>query len=84
MLEGMQAWNSDCHFLYVDVNGTGLLPVEAENQGKLVITTELGGGGRVPAPVHRLAWSGLTNVLRHVGVLEGEVQTARPSACPLP
>jgi N2-acetyl-L-2,4-diaminobutanoate deacetylase len=38
-----------------------------------VITTELGGGGRVPAPVHELAWSGLTNVLRHVGVLAGEV-----------
>jgi N-alpha-acetyl-L-2,4-diaminobutyrate deacetylase len=75
MLEGMEAWNSDWHFLYIDVNGHGLLPVEAENQGKLVITTELGGGGRVPAPVHRLAWSGLRNVLRHVGVLEGEVQT---------
>ena len=75
MLEGMEAWNSDWHFLYIDVNGTGLLPVEAENQGKIVITTELGGGGRVPAPVHRLAWSGLNNVLRHVGVLEGEVQT---------
>jgi N-alpha-acetyl-L-2,4-diaminobutyrate deacetylase len=75
MLEGMLAWNSDFHFLYVDVNGSGLLPVEAENQGKIVITTELGGGGRVPAPVHQLAWSGLTNVLRHVGVLEGEVQT---------
>ena len=75
MLEGMEAWNSDWHFLYIDVNGHGLLPVEAENQGKLVITTELGGGGRVPAPVHRLAWSGLRNVLRHFGVLQGEVQT---------
>jgi predicted deacylase len=75
MLEGMEAWCSDWHFLYIDVNGSGLLPVEAENQGKLVITTELGGGGRVPAPVHQLAWSGLNNVLRHVGVLEGEVLT---------
>jgi predicted deacylase len=75
MLRGMQAWNSDWHFLYIDVNGTGLLPVEAEGQGKVVITTELGGGGRVPAPVHALAWSGLLNVLRHVGVLAGEVQT---------
>jgi N-alpha-acetyl-L-2,4-diaminobutyrate deacetylase len=75
MLEGMEAWNSDWHYLYIDVNGTGLLPVEAENQGKLVITTELGGGGRVPAPVHELAWTGLTNVLRHVGVLEGEIET---------
>ena len=75
MLEGMEAWCSDWHFLYIDVNGTGLLPVEAERQGKVVITTELGGGGRVPAWVHRLAWNGLNNVLRHVGVLEGEVQT---------
>ena len=75
MLEGMEAWCSDWHYLYIDVNGSGLLPVEAEAQGKLVITTELGGGGRVPAPVHRLAWSGLTNVLRHVGVLEGDAQT---------
>ena len=75
MLEGMEAWLSDWHFLYIDVNGTGLLPVEAESQGKVVITTELGGGGRVPAPIHRLAWNGLNNVLRHVGVLEGEAQT---------
>ncbi len=75
MLDGMLAWNSDFHFLYIDVNGSGLLPVEAEDQGKIVITTELGGGGRVPAFVHKLAWTGLTNVLRHLGVLAGEVET---------
>jgi len=73
MPEGVLAWGSDYHFLYIDINGTGLLPVEAENQGKTMVSTELGGGGRVPAPVHELAWSGLLNVLRHVGVLEGEV-----------
>jgi predicted deacylase len=80
MLEGMLAWGSEYHFLYIDVNGTGLLPVEAEEQGKVVITTELGGGGRVPAPVHELAWSGLTNVLRHVGALTGEVVHRDPPA----
>ena len=58
------------------------LPVEAESQGKIVITTELGGGGRVPAHVNRLAWSGLTNVLRHVGVLEGEVETRESLGLP--
>jgi N-alpha-acetyl-L-2,4-diaminobutyrate deacetylase len=68
----------DWHFLYIDVAGTGLLPVEAERQGKIVITTELGGGGNVPAWLHRLAWDGLTNVLRHVGVLEGEVERRDP------
>ena len=82
MLEGMLAWNSDHHFLYIDVNGEGLLPVEAEDQSKTVITTELGGGGRVPAFVHQLAWSGLNNVLRHLGVLEGEVQTRESLGMP--
>lgn len=82
MLDGMLAWNSDFHFLYIDVNGSGLLPVEAENMGKVVITTELGGGGRVPAFVHRIAWSGLTNVLRHVGVLQGPVETRESLGLP--
>ena len=58
MLEGMLAWGSDYHFLYIDVNGSGLLPVEAEQQGKIVITTELGGGGRVPAPFMRSPGAG--------------------------
>jgi predicted deacylase len=73
MLDGMLAWNTDFHYLYIDVAGTGLLPVEAENQGKIVVTTELGGGGHVTAATHRVAQEGLANVLRWSGVLEGEV-----------
>jgi predicted deacylase len=73
MLEGMLAWNSDYHYLYIDVAGHGLLPVEAERQGKIVVTTELGGGGHVAASTHRLAAEGLANVLRHAGILAGEV-----------
>jgi N-alpha-acetyl-L-2,4-diaminobutyrate deacetylase len=82
MLEAMEAWCSDWHYLYIDVNGNGLLPVEAENQGKLVITTELYGGGRVPVAIQQLAWNGLNNVLRHVGVLEGKVQTRASMGLP--
>ena len=55
MLDGMLAWNSDFHYLYIDVAGTGLLPVEAERQGKIVVTTELGGGGLVTRDVHELS-----------------------------
>ena len=73
MLEGMLAWNTDWHYLYIDVAGTGLLPVEAERQGKTVVTTELGGGGHVTAATHRIARDGLANVLRWAGVLEGEL-----------
>jgi predicted deacylase len=75
MLEGMLMWNSDFHYLYIDIAGNGLLPVEAENQGKIVVTTELGGGGHVFAKTHRLAQDGLANVLRWSGVLEGDVIT---------
>jgi len=72
MVAATEAWNTDFCFLYADIAGKGLLPVEAENQGKVVITTEMGGGEVVPAAVHRLCQRGLTNVLRHCGVLAGE------------
>jgi len=75
MLASMLAWNTDFCFLYADIAGSGLLPVEAENQGKLVVTTELGGGECIPASVHRIAQSGLRNVLIHVGALHGKEET---------
>jgi N-alpha-acetyl-L-2,4-diaminobutyrate deacetylase len=75
MFAAMMAWGTDFAFLYADIAGTGLLPVEAENQGKLVVTTELGGGEGIPASVHRIAQGGLRNVLIHVGLLTGVEQT---------
>jgi predicted deacylase len=75
MLAGTEAWNSDFCFLYADVAGSGLLPVEAENQGKVVITTEMGGSENATAAVHRLTQSGLRNVLVQTGVLAGELVT---------
>ena len=75
MVEGTLAWNSDFAFLYTDVAGTGLLPGEAERQGKIVITTEMGGGEPIPASVHRLTQEGLRNVLVHFGIIQGEKKT---------
>lgn len=75
MVDAMLAWNTDWCCVYIDIAGTGLLVGEAERQGKTVVSTELGGGGHVTAAIHRLAASGLANVLRHAGVLEGEART---------
>ncbi len=72
MLHGTEAYNTDFCFLYADIAGTGLLPVEAENQGKTVITTEMGGSENVTAQVHAATQSGLRNVLVHFGVLAGK------------
>lgn len=77
MADMMLAWNADYSTIYIDIAGGGLLTGEAERQGKLVIGTELGGGGHVTARIHRLAESGLKNVLRHLGVLKGKAQTRR-------
>jgi predicted deacylase len=82
MLAAMLAWNTDFAFLYADIAGSGLLPVEAENQGKTVVTTELGGGECIPASVHRIAHSGLRNVLIHLGVLLGQEQTRETLGLP--
>ena len=71
----MLAWNTDIHFVYIDVAGTGLLVGEAERQGKVVVSTELGGGGHVLAATHRVASRRARNVLRHFGVLAGEAET---------
>lgn len=82
MVGGTLAWNTDFAFLYADIAGTGLLPVEAERQGKIVITTEMGGGEPIPARVHRMCQAGLHNVLVHLGVLQGEFQTRAAMGLP--
>ena len=75
MLEGMLAWDTDYHFLYIDVAGSGLLPVEAERQGKIVVTTELGGGGPVTRACTSSPSAGWRTCCATPGVLEGEVET---------
>lgn len=75
MVAATEAYNTDFAFLYADIAGTGLLPVEAERQGKIVVTTEMGGGETVTADVHRVTQSGLRNVLVHLGVVRGRQLT---------
>lgn len=75
MLGGLLSWNTDYHLIYIDMAGSGLLPTEAERQGKIVVTTELGGGGHLTRRILELAERGLRNMLRHFGVLAGEIET---------
>jgi N-alpha-acetyl-L-2,4-diaminobutyrate deacetylase len=48
----------------------------AESQGKVFVTTELGGGGSSTARSVAIAERGVRNLLVHAGILEGELQTA--------
>jgi len=81
MVRHMVAWNTGHHFVYGGVGGAAhrLLPGEAARQGKIVVTTELGGGGLASARSMRIAREGLLNVLRSLGVVAGEeVPPERP------
>jgi predicted deacylase len=74
MFDAMLAWNTGYHFIYINIAGSGLLVDEAERLGKVVVGTELGGGGHVTAGIHRMAERGLRNFLRHTGVMRGPVE----------
>ncbi len=82
MARATMAYNTDFAFLYADIAGTGLLPVEAENQGKIVVTTEMSGGEVTTCPVHQLSQNGLRNVLVHLGLLAGEEQSRESLGLP--
>lgn len=82
MVEGTEAWNTDFSLFYTDIAGTGLLPGEAESQGKVVVTCEMGGTECVPPSIHALTLTGLRNVFVHFGILKGEKQTRKSLGLP--
>jgi N-alpha-acetyl-L-2,4-diaminobutyrate deacetylase len=74
MLAAARVWGSRYAFIYADVAGEGLLPVEAERMGKLVVTTEMGGAGQCSPEVLRIAETGIRNIMIHVGLMAGQLQ----------
>jgi predicted deacylase len=70
-LEAVRSWNTDHHFAYIDIAGSGLLVREAERQGKVTVSTEIG-GGIATASAFRITRDGVANMLRHLGVMAGE------------
>jgi len=60
----------------LEIDAVGMYDTAAEEQGKLFVTTELGGGGTGRASTIAIAKRGVANVLRHAGILAGAVETA--------
>jgi N-alpha-acetyl-L-2,4-diaminobutyrate deacetylase len=75
MVDAALALNTEWMLVYADMGGDGLLPGEAERQGKTMVTSELGGAGMLTTEVVEVAYSGISNVARQVGVLRGAVRT---------
>ena len=64
--------------IYTSGMGTGLLTEEAEAMGKITIGSELGFGASTDLDGVRWAHQGTLNVLRHYGLLDGEIEILTP------
>lgn len=69
----VQAFDAPYTMMMREIDAVGMFDTVVEAQGKVFVTTELGGGGTVTARSARIAIRGARNVLRHAGVLAGTV-----------
>ncbi len=74
----MQAFNAPYSMIMLEIDAVGMFDTEAENQRKVFVTTELGGGGSSTPQTVAVAKCGLRNLLSHAGILPGAVEP-RPS-----
>lgn len=70
----MQAFNAPYSIMLEEIDSVGMYDTAAEEQGKVFISTELGGGGSSTARSSQIAHKGVRNVLIHAGILQGEMQ----------
>ena len=68
----MEAFNAPYSTILLEIDNTGMYDTAVEDQGKVFVSTELGGGGTTRASTVRLAKKGLRNVLIHAGILNTE------------
>ncbi|HYC14525.1 MAG TPA: N(2)-acetyl-L-2,4-diaminobutanoate deacetylase DoeB [Stellaceae bacterium] len=70
----VEAFSAPYSLRMLEIDARGLLDTTAEEMGKVFLTTELGGGGTARAETVAIARRGVRNVLRHAGILRGEIE----------
>ncbi len=65
------AFNAPYTLMLREIDNVGMYDTAVEAQGKVFVTTELGGGGTATARSARIARNGARNVLMHAGILKG-------------
>ncbi len=83
-LEGARAFGAPNTLLMAELEGDALYDTVVEAQGKVFISTELGGGGTTTPETVALAEQGVDNVLRWAGILDGGVPPATTRTLKIP
>ena len=72
----MEAFNAPYAMALREIDPVGMYDTAVEAAGKTFVTTELYGGGTATALSARIARKGTRNVLKHAGILKGEIERA--------
>ena len=73
----MEAFNAPYSMMMREIDNVGMYDTAVEEQGKVFVTTELGGGGSATAKSIAIARKGLRNVLIHAGILKGKPEIGK-------
>ncbi|MGQ0601598.1 MAG: succinylglutamate desuccinylase/aspartoacylase family protein [Anaerolineales bacterium] len=73
MLAVAKVWGTLHVFVSMAIAGEGMLPVEAQKQGKVVVASEMGGAGQCHPANLRITEKGIRNVMIHMGLMQGEL-----------
>ena len=71
-LDAVKAFNAPNTLLMLEIDNVGMFDTAVEDQGKVFVTTELGGGGSATPESIAIAKKGVRNVLKHAGIMPGE------------
>lgn len=75
-IAAMRAFGAPYSMTLLEIDSVGMFDNSIEAQGKVFVSTELGGGGSSSARSNGIAKRGLRNVLIHAGILRGEIEPA--------
>lgn len=75
-VDAVKAFGAPYSMMMLEIDSVGMFDTAVESQGKVFVTTELGGGGTATARSAEIAIRGARNVLRHSSILAGEVEAA--------
>jgi N-alpha-acetyl-L-2,4-diaminobutyrate deacetylase len=73
--QAVLAFDPPITLLVREMDVIGTLDTEVEKMGKILVTTELGGGGTTSTATIATADRGIRNLLRHLGLMDGALET---------
>jgi N-alpha-acetyl-L-2,4-diaminobutyrate deacetylase len=83
-MAAMQAFNAPYSVRMLEIDNVGMFDTEVETQGKVFVTTELGGAGTSTARSVAIAKKGIRNLLIHAKIMSGNLDISETIQLDMP